>query len=145
MSRKIHPVLVAALAAAAFAAGCGDDDENDSGSGATATQAATPAPAATEEAAGIDEATLREFIDAVNEDATVLCDPDNVTAELLESLGGEEACKTAAAEEPGGEEYTIDDLTIEGDTATAVITDAEGTNTVTFVTEGDQIKVASSE
>jgi hypothetical protein len=39
---------------------------------------------------------------------------------------------------------TIENITIDGDTATAIIKDATSTNTVTFVTEGDQIKVSSS-
>ena len=150
MPRLLRPLLLAAVAAALLTAGCGGDDKKDSDTGAPAAQTAEATPAAAdetpaaEETVALDDETLRAFIDAINEDPTILCDPANVTAELLEMLGGAETCKTGAAEEEAGGEYTIDDLTIDGETATAVITDKDSTDTVTFVLEAGEIKLASS-
>ena len=140
--RKYFTLLAALTAIAAFAAGCGDDEKNDAAD--TASQAQTEAETAAEEATegAIDEATLREFIDAANEDPAILCDPENATAEFLEGVGGEEACaEAAAAEEPGGE-YEISDVNIDGDTATLTITDDDGPSTATFVQEGEELKYA---
>ncbi len=146
MPRRFTLPLLALLTAAAFASGCGsDDDKKDTASSgaAAATTEAAPDTATTEATDGaIDEKNLREFIDAVNEDPSIICDADNATAELLEQLGGEDACKAAAAGEEAGPEYTIDDLTIDGDSATVVITDDKETSTNLFVQQGDQLKFA---
>lgn len=153
MTRKLYLLVVALLAMGVLVSGCGDDDDDKKDDAPAATQtdsgAAAEAPAEEEAPAGeaptLDEETLTSIIDTVNEDPAQLCDANNATAEFLESIGGEEACLEAAAEEPTGEEYTIDDLQIDGETATAVVTDADSTSTITFVIEGDQIKVASVE
>ena len=140
--RKYFTLLAALTAIAAFAAGCGDDESSDAAD--TASQAQTQAETAAEEATGgeVDEATLREFIDAANEDPAILCDPENATAEFLETVGGEEACAEAAAQEEPGGEYEISDVSIEGDTATVTITDDDGPSTATFVQEGEELKYA---
>lgn len=149
MPRRITLSLLAVTATALLAAGCGDDDKPDSAASATATQT-TEAPAeastpATEGAATIDEENLRAFVDAINEDPAILCDPENATTEVLEQLGGEEACAAAAATEEGGKEYTIDDVQIDGDTATVVITDEDETSTNLFVQQGDELKFAGQQ
>jgi hypothetical protein len=147
--RKLTLLLMAFAAIAAFAAGCGGDDENSETTPAAESTPAEPAPsdtAAEEPAAGeIDQATLEQFVEAVNQDPTLLCDPENVTAEFLEGVGGEASCQEQAAQQPPGGEYELSDVQIDGANATAVITDDDGPQTVTFVQEGEELKVASVE
>ncbi len=159
MTRKFTLMLLALATTALVATGCGSDskDEKSTSDAPAATQTDTAAddatatddPAATDDAgtqaAAIDEESLRAFIDAINEDPTIVCDADNATAELLEQFGGVDACKEAAGAEEPGKEYTIDDLQIDGADATATITDDEGTTTATFVQEGDQLKISGSQ
>jgi hypothetical protein len=146
MSGRFCLLLAALLAFAVIGVGCGSDNKkSDKSAAPAAAQTDTAADTTAAATVTITEPVLKEFIDAVNQDPSILCDPTNSTAEFIDAAGGAAACKTAAKGSPAGDPYTIENITIDGDTATAIIKDATSTNTVTFVTEGDQIKVSSSE
>lgn len=150
MNKKLLALLLSLIAVIGLA-GCGADDEDeataDDGTAevveeeeATEDEEVTESDLAEGE---IDAATLEAFVDAINEDPTIVCDPENATEAFLEGVGGEETCLEQAATEPAGGEYTIDDTTIEGSTATVTITDEDATSTATFVQEGDELKIDS--
>lgn len=126
-------------------AGCGSDSSSKKKSKSKKRKANATKVLPGAAAAVLTQESVREFIDAINENPAIVCDPENATASFLESAGGQEGCAEAAAQEEGGQPYEVKDLQIEGETATAVIEDAESTSTVTFVTEGDEIKVSGSD
>lgn len=141
MTKKLLALLFALLAPTMLLTACGDDDD-DAGDDASTEMTEDETSDEETDSEGIDQATLEAFIDAINEDPSIVCDPDNATEELLESMGGVEGCLEASAEEAGGEPYEIVDITIDGDTATATIADDDSESTVEFVQEGDQLKIA---
>jgi hypothetical protein len=103
---------------------------------------AEPGGEEAETGAELTEENITAFVDALNEDPTLFCDPDNASPEVIELLGGEE-CQTNMAEEETGEEYELGEITIEGDTASTTVTDEDGTTAVEFISEGGELKVAS--
>ena len=143
MPFSLRSTAVVLCASALVAAGCGgDDDESDTSAAPAPAPAETTAAPPADPSVEITEERIREIVSAVNENPETLCDPDNITAALLEQIGGEEACLEAAgAQEPG--DFEIEEIAIEGQTATAIITEGDSTTAVTFTVEGDQIKVAA--
>lgn len=105
-------------------AGAAAEGEAPAEEEAPAEQGAEGAPDA-----GEDEAAITTLIEAIAVDPSVTCEFS--TPDLVEALGGAEACAEAASAEEG-EPVTIDELVVEGDTATAKITDSDGTTTSTF-------------
>ncbi|HEY9556734.1 MAG TPA: hypothetical protein VIR58_08365 [Acidimicrobiales bacterium] len=155
MTKKLLAALFSILAITLFVAGCGDDDSDEStNEESTVEDEATEEEATEEEATDdegteeevtegeVDPATVEAFLNAINEDQSILCDPDNATEDFLASMGGEEACLQAAEANPSTESFEIVDITVDGATATAELSDSTGTRTVEFVQEGDQLKVS---
>lgn len=90
-----------------------------------------------------DEDKITEVLEAVANDPSSIC--EHFTDEMLTSFGGAEGCKEAsAASDSEGGDVEINDIAIEGDTATADVTQQEGDSTVTLVKVGDEWKIKSS-
>lgn len=96
-------------AVALIAAGCGGDD----GGGSS------------------DEDQITEVLEAVAADPTTIC--DHFSPAMVESLGGAEGCQdAAAAQDAQGGEVEINEITVDGETATADVTQQDGDSTVTL-------------
>lgn len=145
MLRLSRASLLALSAAALVAAGCGDDDENDTAADAPAAPAqTTPAPAEAQETPdALNEDAIRELVADINEDPALLCDEENITGVLLEQIGGVEACREVVEAQDAGGDYEIEDVTIEGNAATAIIVEDDQATAVTFTVEDGRVKVAA--
>jgi hypothetical protein len=142
MDKKLLALVVSLLAVLGLVAGCGsDDDDSDDVAAEDTTEEAVPAGESEE----IDPAVVEEFIAAFIDDPTLLCDPDNATEQMLEDFGGEEICLESAATEEPGQDYEVVEVQVTGGEAEAVIENATGTTKISFVQEGDQLKVAAIE
>jgi hypothetical protein len=88
-----------------------------------------------------DEDQITSVVDAVAADPLAIC--DHLSADMLRRLGGKDACVRAGeASGDRGSKATIEDLAVDGDTATVRITDADGPTEVKFVKEDGDWKVA---
>lgn len=100
--------LLVAVTLVAFA-GCGDEKE----------------PASAE-----DE--IRAIVEAREADPASIC--DHMTAELLESVGGEQNCTQLAEADDNQDTSEIDRIEVEGDSATVHLRGGQdGPGTITFV------------
>lgn len=94
-----------------------------------------------------DEDKIEKIINDGNTDATSIC--RNATDKFLKTaFETREECEKAAAEqEKSDKDQKPEDLKIEvdGDKATATFKDADGSNTVSFVKDGDDWKVDAVE
>jgi hypothetical protein len=117
MMLKTRAALALALPALAFA-GCGGDSDKGSS----------------------DEDQITEIINAVGADPTAIC--DHVDADTLEQLGGKDGC-VRAGEESGdrGSEVTIEEISVDGERATARISDDDGPTTVVFAKQDGDWKI----
>src|SRR3954470_24787740 len=90
-----------------------------------------------------DEDQIKDLVKKVDDNPTALC--DNATKELLAQLGGESGCKTLAKQDNNsGGDSKVSNVKVNGDTATATVTDKTGPSTVTFQKEDGDWKVKSS-
>jgi hypothetical protein len=110
----------AGLAAVALViAGCGGDDGGSS-----------------------DEDQITELVQGISEEPLTIC--EHLTADTLAQLGTVEECKQAGEQageaEPSGE-AEISELQVDGDTATATVTDDDGADDVKFAKEDGEWKV----
>ena len=87
-----------------------------------------------------DEDKIKDLVEKIANDPAALC--DNATSELLEGVGGEAACKQLAAKEKPDKTAKVSNLKIDGDNATATITDSEGPNEAKFAKEDGDWKLA---
>lgn len=87
-----------------------------------------------------DEDQITAVVEAVAADPVAIC--DHVTSADLEQLGGKDACVRAgeASKDEGGE-ATINDIALDGDTATVRLTDDDGPTTVRFAKEDGDWKI----
>lgn len=85
-----------------------------------------------------DEDLISGIVEEVSTDPAAIC--DHLSADSLRQLGGREECLRMGADERGSD-ASIDDLQIDGDSASAEITDADGKTTVRFVKEDGDWKV----
>jgi hypothetical protein len=69
----------------------------------------------------------------------------HLDAALLKQIGGVGGCKKAAAAQPKDRSTKIDSLKVDGDKATAKVTDKNGSTTITFVKQGGNWKVTASQ
>ena len=89
-----------------------------------------------------DEDQIRDIVDEINDDPASLC-TDHGTDELVQGLGGEEQCKRLAAQEED-DPSEVQDVSVDGDTATVTVKDSDDTSRVTFVKQDGDWKVARS-
>jgi hypothetical protein len=91
--------------------------------------------------ANSDEAQITTIVDAVSADPSALC--RHLSAEALRAAfeGDEAACVTAAEGEEGDGPATIEEVTVDGDTATVRLTDDRGPDTARFAKEDGEWKV----
>ncbi|WP_354698761.1 hypothetical protein DSM112329_04454 [Paraconexibacter sp. AEG42_29] len=115
ISRKLYALLVVpTLTLAACGGGGGDSDEDQ----------------------------IRSIIkDGANDPASIC---DHVTPALLKQLGGTvDACKKVAKEQDDGDKKAdVSNLKVNGDSATATVTDKTGANSIKFTKSGDDWKVS---
>lgn len=89
-----------------------------------------------------DEDKIKNLVKQVDDDPTALC--ENATKELLAQLGGEAGCKQLAKTNNGASKSKVSNVKVDGDTATATVTDNSGPSTVTFQKVDGDWKVKSS-
>jgi hypothetical protein len=90
-----------------------------------------------------DEDQIKDLVSKVDDNPTALC--DNATKELLAQLGGKSGCETLAKQDKNsGGDSKVSNVKVNGDTATATVTDKSGPSTVTFQKEDGDWKVKSS-
>ena len=130
-SRVKRTAYVAALCAFAVAAGCGDDDDvNNNADNYDGTEA--------EVASVVDD-----FANAGRDgDGTKICE-DIFSTELADNIEREsgQSCPSEVEDNlPEGEyELEIDTLAVDGDTATAAVTDQEDNSSVLHVDKVDDV------
>lgn len=90
-----------------------------------------------------DKDTLTDIINEGGKNPASVC--DHLDAPVLKALGGEAGCKKAAAAEPADDTTKINSLKIDGDKATAQVTDKDGKNTINFVKKDGDWKVVASQ
>ena len=116
--RAGHPLiaLVAALLCGLALAACGSD--SDSGGG------------------GSDEDQVREVAEQLSSNDPAAC--SKLTEDFLKQLGTKEECeKSAEEDDDDGPDPTVEDVKVDGDTATAVVVD-EDRSTLKFVKQDDE-------
>lgn len=92
-----------------------------------------------------DEDQINDVVSKIDEDPAAVCQADVGSKQLIEQLGGEEACKRAAEAEddPNADETAeVQNLKIDGDNATATIKDGTQNQPVKFVKEDGDWKLA---
>jgi hypothetical protein len=90
-----------------------------------------------------DEDKIKDLVKEVDENPTALC--DNATKELLAQLGGKAGCEQLAkTDKSNGGDSKVTNVKVNGDNATATVTDKTGPSNVTFVKEDGDWKVKSS-
>jgi hypothetical protein len=90
-----------------------------------------------------DEDKITEVLEAVAEDPSSIC--EHFTDETLSTLGGADGCRQAGeSSDSEGGAVEIDDIAVDGDTATARVTQQEGDSTISLVRVGDQWRIDSS-
>ena len=89
-----------------------------------------------------DEDKIKDLVKKVDDDPTTLC--ENATKELLAQLGGAEGCKQLAKTNKDTSKSKVTNVKVNGDTATATVTDKSGPSTVTFQKVDGDWKVKSS-
>ncbi|MBA3305483.1 MAG: hypothetical protein H0U25_06110 [Thermoleophilaceae bacterium] len=117
--RSRYPLiaLMAALLCGLALAACGSDSDNNSGGGGAS-----------------DEDQVREIAEQVSGDDPAAC--SKITAEFLkQQFGSKEECEKSA--EAPGEKPAVEDVKVDGETATAVVID-EDRSTLEFVKESDE-------
>lgn len=114
-------LLLAVLTALVFAlASCGGDDNGGGDS---------------------DEDKVRDAIATFAEGGSGACDV--LTDPYIETLfGGRDQCEEAAGEGEGGADVTVENVEIDGDTATAEGTAEGDTATLTLEKDGDDWKIS---
>lgn len=92
-----------------------------------------------------DEDQMTDIIIKGGKDPVTIC--DHISADLLKAFGSVEKCQTAAKEDTEGKDpdVKVDSIAIKDDTATAKITGNQGAQTVKFVKEDGDWKIAASE
>lgn len=86
-----------------------------------------------------DKDKLTDIIKEGGKTPSSVC--DHVTDALLKQLGGKDACVKASKSQPGDDSTKIKSLKIDGEKATASVSDKSGANTIKFVKEGGDWKV----
>jgi hypothetical protein len=89
-----------------------------------------------------DEDKIRDLVKEVDDNPSALC--DNATKELLAQLGGKAGCEQLAKSNEDDSKSDVQNVKVDGDTATATIKDDSGTSTVTFQKVDGDWKVKSS-
>jgi len=90
-----------------------------------------------------DEDKIKDLVGKVDDDPTALC--DNATKELLAQLGGKAGCEQLAkSNQDTGGDSKVSNVKVNGDTATATVSDKSGPSTVTFQKVDGDWKVKSS-
>jgi hypothetical protein len=92
-----------------------------------------------------NEDDIKSVVKDIDDNPASLC-TDHASKAFLAKVGGEAACKTgavaAAKEDPS--KSKVSDVSVDGDKATATITDATGPAKVSFVKEDGDWKVDDS-
>jgi hypothetical protein len=89
-----------------------------------------------------DSDQIKDLVKKVDEDPVALC--DNATPELLAQLGGKAGCAQLAKANKDTSKSTVSNLKVNGDTATATVSDKSGPSSVTFQKVNGDWKVKSS-
>jgi hypothetical protein len=90
-----------------------------------------------------DEDKIKDLVKKVDDNPTALC--ENATKDLLAQLGGKAGCEQLAkTDKSNGGDSKVTNVKVNGDTATATVTDKTGPSTVTFAKEDGDWKVKSS-
>ncbi len=84
---------------------------------------------------------IKGVVASIHQNPTSLC-TEYGTEDLVAELGGQAACTTATASLSTGGKWRVSDLKVEGDTATAMVTDSTGPSKLTFTKKGDDWLVA---
>lgn len=90
-----------------------------------------------------DEDTITKIIKDGGANPATVC--DNLDPTLLKQLGGKAACLTAAKGEKGDDSTKVDSLKVDGETATAKVTDKDGPTTIKFKKIDGDWKVTASQ
>lgn len=89
-----------------------------------------------------DEDNIKDLVKKVDDNPVALC--DNATKELLAQLGGKAGCEQLAKTNKDTSKSKVSNVKVNGDTATATVTDKSGPSTVTFQKVDGDWKVKSS-
>jgi porphobilinogen deaminase len=90
-----------------------------------------------------DQDKIKDVVKKVDDNPAALC--DNATKELLAQLGGKAGCQALAkTNKNSGGKSKVTNLKVNGDTATATVTDKTGPSQVTFQKVNGDWKVKSS-
>lgn len=90
-----------------------------------------------------DEQAIRTIIVDGGRDPATIC--AHLSGSLLKSFGSIQKCRDRAAEgDENGPEVKIDRLRIDGDTASAAVTGADGTTRISFVKDDGAWKVSDT-
>jgi len=88
-----------------------------------------------------DEDKIKSIVKDGNNDPTTVC--DNASKALLKQLGGTDACKKAAKDDPGKDDPAdVQSVKITGDKAVASVKLKAGPQTINFVKEDGDWKVS---
>src|SRR5690242_10417504 len=77
-----------------------------------------------------DEDQIKSLVKKVDDNPAALC--DNATKDLLAQLGGKSGCQQLAKTNKNNSKSKVTNVKVNGDTATATVTDSSGPSTVTF-------------
>jgi hypothetical protein len=89
-----------------------------------------------------DEDQIKDVVKKVDDNPAALC--DNATKELLAQLGGKAGCEALAKTNKDTSKSKVTNVKVNGDTATATVTDKSGPSQVTFQKVDGDWKVKSS-
>ncbi len=90
-----------------------------------------------------DEDKVTKIIKDVNSDPASVC--DHLDDAALKQLGGKAGCVKAAKSAPRDASTKVDDVSVDGDTATVKITDKTGASSVTLKKVDGDWKVTTSQ
>ena len=87
-----------------------------------------------------DEDKIRAIVKDGSDDPSTIC--DNASKAVLQALGGADKCKEASKTADTDGKSTVESVKVAGEKATARVKDDSGTQSVQFVKEGGDWKVA---
>jgi hypothetical protein len=90
-----------------------------------------------------DKDKLTKIINDGGTNPASIC--DHLDTALLKQIGGADGCKKAAASEKKDDTTKIDSLNVDGDKATAKVTDKSGATTISFVKQDGDWKVTATQ